>query len=1682
MQALALCAMTLLPIVAWAQDPPPLILRPRVVPDPVAEVQAACAECQPHADEYNRIARRINDLNFQLAHRRREVDLQRQAIAQVEAEIAQLQSTSGSAARDARMATARQRLDAYREQLRRAIEQVAEVERQVTDASAALAAAQARLQACEETCRRAAEQSSAAAAQQQQATPSAGSTGSSAGSTTPTGESAGATTGSPTDRPRWRSDAEIERDRIETEKLDATLKAMTGDQWAAEFAAFFTSTLFDTDTPFDTAYGQNLRTLQQANAPTQEQIYADAALADQNARVAAQRAVDRQTALDSAGQMLEHGYTRDARGLIGPGYPDLASAGDAHKTAALMTQDAHMGQLLQFRANLHTIKIGDGTISPGSFVNLSGAASFTRLAQINQELGFLRANDGDEERIAALEAERTQLLTIDGLAPSDGLIAARTGLIEGLAGLSANVYEAYWTWIGFKEGGLPDKYGNLPLNEAAARYEAEAAQYENVYLTALGKSPFLGAMVDPTGSGDPIPFWQYLTSTESPWSAGHYPSSYAFVATGPRDPAVDQVALTQAIDFLDDASAQVIDQFGTIVTTVPLLDAYGSPVFAPLRTQVIGDLSLIYPNITANMALLSSQYDANTAATAHTRVATDAAIAGVQIIVGGVIFVFPFTAPVLVPVEIALTGGTVGLEGFRLYYAWQDLQQAEQAAAVGAGASIVGVLPYRDLFRAQVGSFVVVAATAPLSAGASLMSLESAQNQMRLAAAAADTPAATTGTRVAKSAAADAVAQTVPDFATFQAMRPAEQVAAIKGLPENIRAQLISQLGGVEKKLFVIAWEKDIVDARLIASVREGNLWNERVNGNLQTVTDKTRSSSDQEILDRIYRRDGDPEQLTLNRDALSRYFDEVGDDVVGPFSSAPPFDEFDPTGLGLFPQAGYYTSKMSEAEIAALLAKTGELTPEEILLKTDLLLRGYGRPVLEVNDPTMTLAEIQALFAKADPTAEEVALKADLVSRGWGRTNVRGDVAGWNTVPGAMPNTSGSPPSPFNPFATFGPAGEFDSKVGTLGGAGDSGLSGATEAVPGRARNPNRTALLDDPDLPPDTLILEPFTPPAAGLLDLPADLRGLLHGDPLPNSLWNVPTPAVLREPKPFVFEPHPPLTPASGPAQPVTINTTGAVVPSVGTTQALPLGTIVHFTPPPPGATPPWIPFVTKVIPIGCRFMASSQVPACDETTHAVVLNYPAAYGQAVGGMLRTTPGFVFTEGDELRFVQAPDPYFASRGSWGQSYDDQWAVKQIGLDQATARRRPAVSGTPVTVAVIDTGVAWNHVDLTPRDLWTNAREIAGNHKDDDGNGYVDDIVGWNFVDDNNLPWDFNGHGTLVAGIIAAGRDNGVGIAGVNPGARIMALKAMDEHGRGRASLIAEAIVYAASNGARVVNLSVGGRRLTRTEQLAIEYAYTRGSVVVVAAGNDGIDIADYGPGGLRRALTVTATDSTDHRLPGANFGTSIDLAAPGLDVLGPRAIGTDLHTASRVKDYRHGTNVVGSDAGYIRATGTSFAAPLVAGVASLLIGANPSLSAAQVERMLLQSARDIESPGIDPLTGYGRLDAAAALTADPDFFVEAVISKVDVATTPRGPVARVIGTADGDRFAVARIEIGKGEQPSAWIAVGDPLSKSVRDAPLAEISAAAFQGSAVWTLRVVARHANGRSREGRFLLRLK
>ncbi|MCI0606994.1 S8 family serine peptidase [bacterium] len=442
---------------------------------------------------------------------------------------------------------------------------------------------------------------------------------------------------------------------------------------------------------------------------------------------------------------------------------------------------------------------------------------------------------------------------------------------------------------------------------------------------------------------------------------------------------------------------------------------------------------------------------------------------------------------------------------------------------------------------------------------------------------------------------------------------------------------------------------------------------------------------------------------------------------------------------------------------------------------------------------------------------------------------------------------------------------------------------------------------------------------------------------------------------------------------------------------------------------------------------------------------------------------------------------DPYFHSKASWKQNFDDQWAIKRVGYtSEQDSPWNIKLKKNPVVVAVVDSGLDWNHQDISWDNIWSNSKEIPENGRDDDKNGYVDDFIGWDFYQRTTTPWDHNGHGTFVTGIIAATPGNKEGIAGINPNAKIMVLKALNGLGHSRASYIAEAIIYAANNGARVINLSVGGYELTKTEQLAVDFARSKGSVIVVAAGNKAVDISKYSPAGLRDVLTVAASDVQDQRAVYSNFG-EIDLAAPGNDVLSLRARRTDLLLDIPGVQYTAGTSYVGVDKRYYRASGSSFSAPIVSGTAALLFSIYPELTNEEVERMLVQSARDADVPGKDKHTGYGILDARAALKADRKFFLNAEINNVQVVSKEGKQLVQVSGTAYADQFKNAHLEIGMTKKPTSWKKVSADLKQSVRNKVLGFIPPTELAGSAEWTVRLVLEHQNGKTREGWFYLKL-
>ncbi|MEH2240571.1 S8 family peptidase [Nostoc sp.] len=275
------------------------------------------------------------------------------------------------------------------------------------------------------------------------------------------------------------------------------------------------------------------------------------------------------------------------------------------------------------------------------------------------------------------------------------------------------------------------------------------------------------------------------------------------------------------------------------------------------------------------------------------------------------------------------------------------------------------------------------------------------------------------------------------------------------------------------------------------------------------------------------------------------------------------------------------------------------------------------------------------------------------------------------------------------------------------------------------------------------------------------------------------------------------------------------------------------------------------------------------------------------------------------------------------------NNWGADLIKAPEAWAH---GYTGKGVVVAVIDTGVDYNHEDLKDN-IWTNPKEIAGNGKDDDGNGYADDTHGWNFVDNTNNVLDDNGHGTHVSGTIA-GENNNYGVTGIAYDAKIMPVKVLNASGSGSYTSIAKGIDYAVNNGANVINLSLGGDYSNPTLESAIDYASSKGVIVVMAAGNDGDSSPDYPARyASKSGIAVGAVDRNNNMPDFSNRSGTKEIAyvtAPGVKVY------------SSVPNNQYATY-----------SGTSMAAPHVAGVVALMLSANHNLTDAQVRQIVTETA---------------------------------------------------------------------------------------------------------------------------------
>lgn len=407
------------------------------------------------------------------------------------------------------------------------------------------------------------------------------------------------------------------------------------------------------------------------------------------------------------------------------------------------------------------------------------------------------------------------------------------------------------------------------------------------------------------------------------------------------------------------------------------------------------------------------------------------------------------------------------------------------------------------------------------------------------------------------------------------------------------------------------------------------------------------------------------------------------------------------------------------------------------------------------------------------------------------------------------------------------------------------------------------------------------------------------------------------------------------------------------------------------------------------IGTIFLTLSLLLSCIGNTSEVAA--ASSPFQVSGTILEETSARLGIQ------AAASDPYYSS----------QWYLNRIQVPQAW----DITTGGATTIAVVDTGVNGSHPELTGR-LWVNSDEIPDNNRDDDSNGYVDDYQGYNFVNDNDDISDDHGHGTGIASVIAANTNNGVGIAGIDRIAKIMAVKALDTAGGGDYSNVIKATRYAVDNGANIINMSFGAAGSDGGLKDAINYATSRNVIIVAASGNAGQNQVYY-PAAYSSVIAVGSVGRNDVASSFSNKGSQLDVVAPGEDIV-----------------------IANHTGGYNEASGSSFSAALVSGAVSLLLSVSPGLTPLQVSELLNTTSTPVGSVTPSPEYGYGIVNAYS-LVNRPKANLRATFNTPTSASANGVDVANVVATVTANNQPQANVPITAQLSGNANIINGQPSS---------------------------------------------
>lgn len=340
------------------------------------------------------------------------------------------------------------------------------------------------------------------------------------------------------------------------------------------------------------------------------------------------------------------------------------------------------------------------------------------------------------------------------------------------------------------------------------------------------------------------------------------------------------------------------------------------------------------------------------------------------------------------------------------------------------------------------------------------------------------------------------------------------------------------------------------------------------------------------------------------------------------------------------------------------------------------------------------------------------------------------------------------------------------------------------------------------------------------------------------------------------------------------------------------------------------------------------------------------------QYLAQKLRTDPQIEYAEPDYLRkltFIPNDSLYYK-----------QWHLQKIEAGKAWDIE---TGNSKIIIGIIDTGTDIYHPDLRSK-IWKNEDEIAGNGIDDDKNGYIDDVYGWDFAEKDNNPVNTSSnskaaHGSMTAGVAAAATNNKVGVAGIGFNTLIMPIKCSRDYPKDSEQYILsgfEGIKYAVDNGAQIVSCSWSGSSASDYELEIVRYVHKKGAVIVAAAGNSNNDTAEY-PASYPYVLSIAATNENDQKADFSTYGNAVDLAAPGTSVF----------------------TTWGYNEGYGFNNGTSFSTPLTAGAVALVLASHPEWNAQQAAQQVRISADNIDNlnPTYRYQLGKGRLNAFQALS---------------------------------------------------------------------------------------------------------